>query len=68
MILFAIFLAFVIGCIVGAFWQPEEDCPSAVLGYDCQGDRCDHRKSQLYSNMAVMARHAEKREQEQNKV
>ena len=66
MILLGLFIAFVIGILVGAFWHPQEDCPSAVLGYDCDGDSCDHRKSQLYGNMAIMARHAEKRE-EQNK-
>lgn len=65
MIVVGLLIAFIVGFVFGAVWRPEEDCPAAVLGYDCNGETCDHRKSTLYGNMAIMARHAEKREREQ---
>jgi len=53
----------IVGMIIGRFFrEPEENCPSAVLGYDCKGSRCDHRLSVLYEAKANMAKYAEERE------
>lgn len=70
MILVGIYIAFVVGIVVGAILNPEETCPAAVKGYNCKGDTCDHRKSTLYQAKLDMALGAEederKREREQN--
>lgn len=55
----AICIAVVVGMIIGRFFRDEENCPRTVLGWDCRGNACDHRKSELYSAKATMARNAE---------
>lgn len=55
------FVTLIVGMILGGLLSEtsNEDCPKRVLGYNCSGDRCDHRKSVLYTNMARMAKGAE---------
>lgn len=60
-------ICLIVGMIIGAFFkEPADDCPRRVLGYNCMGDWCDHRKSVLYTNMASMARNDEEREKDPN--
>lgn len=61
-----LFLAFVAGIVVCAMLSKEEDCPATVLGYDCQGDKCDHRKSELYKAKMNMALNQEQRDDDVN--
>lgn len=58
------YIIFLIGLFIGALFNREETCPKVVMGYDCSGEYCDHRKSVLYTNMAIMAKNHEERERE----
>lgn len=62
------FIGLVIGILVhiGHVKFADEDCPRCVLGYDCRGDRCDHRKSELYKAKAQMALNQEQRDDDVN--
>lgn len=60
MLWLGLFVAFILGMIMGAMISKEEDCPRSVLGYDCRGDRCDHRKSELYQAKMQMAQNQER--------
>ncbi len=62
--LIAGYVIFLLGMFCGAVLNPDEDCPARVIGFNCKGDNCDHRKSTLYGNMQNMALQAEKREKE----
>lgn len=55
MILIGLYIAFVLGALLGAFFHAEEDCPRAVMGYHCDGPTCDHTKSELYRAKMQMA-------------
>lgn len=55
--------AFILGCIFWASTSRENDCPLAELGYNCKGDACDHRKSELYRAKATMAKNQEEYEE-----
>lgn len=63
----AICISVVVGMLIGRFFRDDENCPRRVLGYDCRGSRCDHRKSELYRNMMNMALGAEERERDKHK-
>lgn len=65
-----LYLVYLAGAIIGAatwaLFHRGETCPRIVLGYDCHEDVCDHSKSLLYTNMATMAKNAEKRDGNNN--
>lgn len=60
--LFAGYIGFILGAIVAVSFRHENDCPQVELGYDCNGEGCDHSKSELYRCMMVMAKHRERYE------
>lgn len=63
----AICIALVVGMFIGRFFrEPANSCPRVVLGYDCRGDGCDHRKSELYRNKMNMALASEERKADVN--
>lgn len=63
MIILGLIVAFMLGIAVGASKMGENDCPAVEMGYDCNGDRCDHRKTELYRAKLRMAEYAETREE-----
>lgn len=62
----AICIAVVVGMFIGRFFRDDENCPRVVLGFNCRGNICDHRKSELYRNKMNMALNAEERDKGKN--
>lgn len=60
-------ISVVVGMFIGRFFKdPENSCPRVELGYNCMGDWCDHRKSELYRAKMTMALNREKAEKDPN--
>lgn len=62
------FIGVVVGVILHILWRGpvDEDCPANVYGYDCKGDNCDHRPSELYRAKLTMALRREKAQQQRD--
>lgn len=68
MIVLGLCAAFILGVWTDIVLRRENGCPLVELGYNCKGETCDHRLSELYKAKATMAQNQEEYEERRRRL